>query len=153
MGLKNSPDIFQEKMSELMAGLEFVRVYIDDILCITNKYKDIAETDANVWTRHLEQLEKVLERLQEAGLKVNAKKSFFGRQELEYLSYWVTRDVIQPLPKQVEAIVNIEPPTTVKQVRRFIGMVNFYRDMWRKRSDVLAPLTRLTKKDVKFVWT
>ena len=152
MGLKNSPDIFQEKMSELMAGLEFVRVYIDDILCITNKYKDIAETDANVWERHLEQLEKVLERLQEAGLKVNAKKSFFGRQELEYLGYWVTRDGIQPLPKKVEAIVNIEPPTTVKQVRRFIGMVNFYRDMWRKRSDVLAPLTRLTKKDVKFVW-
>ena len=61
-------------MSELMAGLEFVRVYIDDILCITNAQNNVAETETNVWERHLDQLEKVLERLQEAGLKVNAKK-------------------------------------------------------------------------------
>ena len=153
MGLKNSPDIFQEKMSELMAGLEFVRVYIDDMLCITNRNVDVAETDFNVWNRHLAQLEQVLERLKEAGLKVNAKKSFFGKQELEYLGYWVTRDGIQPLPKKVQAIVNLEPPTTVKQVRKFIGMVNFYRDMWRKRSELMAPLTRLTSKNVKFIWT
>ena len=153
MGLKNSPDIFQEKMSELMAGLEFVRVYIDDMLCITNRYKDVEETEAAVWERHLEQLEKVFERLKEAGLKVNAKKSFFGKQELEYLGYWVTRDGIQPLPKKVQAICNLEPPTSVKQVRKFIGMVNFYRDMWRKRSELLAPLTRLTSKDAKFKWT
>ena len=153
MGLKNSPDIFQEKMSDLMAGLEFVRVYIDDMLCITNRNKDVEETDQEVWNRHLEQLEKVFERLKQAGLKVNAKKSFFGVQELEYLGYWVTRDGIQPLPKKVQAIVNLEPPKTRKEVRKFIGMVNFYRDMWRKRSELLAPLTRLTSKDVKFVWT
>ena len=153
MGLKNSPDIFQEKMSELMAGLEFVRVYIDDMLCITNRYKDVEETEAAVWERYWEQLEKVFDRLKEAGLKVNAKKSFFGKQELEYLGYWVTRDGIQPLPKKVQAICNLEPPTSVKQVRKFIGMVNFYRDMWRKRSELLAPLTRLTSKDAKFKWT
>ena len=63
MGLKNSPDIFQEKMSEFMAGLEFVRVYIDDMLCITNRNVDVAESDLNVWNRHLAQLEQVLERL------------------------------------------------------------------------------------------
>ena len=65
----------------------------------------------------------------------------------------MTRDGIQPLPKKVQAIVNLEPPTTVKQVRKFIGMVNFYRDMWRKRSELMAPLTRLTSKNVKFIWT
>ena len=59
-----------------MAGREFARVYIDDILCITNAQNNVAETEANVWDRHLAQLEKVLERLQEAGLKVNAKKPF-----------------------------------------------------------------------------
>ena len=75
MGLCNSPDIFQEKMSELFEGLNFVRTYIDDLLCLTKgSFKD-----------HLEKLERVLFKLKEAGLKVNAKKSFFARPELEYL--------------------------------------------------------------------
>ena len=97
MGLKNSPDIFQEKMSELITGLEFVRVYIDYILCITHAQNNVAEIEANVWERHLAQLEKALERSQDVGLKVNAKKSFFGKHELEHLGNWVTRDGIQPL--------------------------------------------------------
>ena len=77
MGLCNSPDIFQEKMSELMIGLEFARAYIDDLLVITTGPFD----------NHLADLEKVLSRLSEAGLKVNTTKSFFGRTELEYLGY------------------------------------------------------------------
>jgi transposase InsO family protein len=151
MGLKNSPDIFQEKMSGLMAGLEFVRTYIDDILIITNSLAN--DSEEYTFEKHLEQIEKVFERLQDAGLKVNAKKSFFGRHELEYLGYWVTRNGIQPIPKKVKAIVNLETPKTRKEVRKFIGMINFYRDMWRKRSELLAPLTRLTSKDVPFKWT
>ena len=58
-----------------MAGLEFVRAYIDDLLVISK----------GNWEDHLDKLETVLERLKQAGLKVNAKKSFFGRGELEYL--------------------------------------------------------------------
>jgi hypothetical protein len=67
MGLCNSPNIFQEKMSKIMTGLEFFRAYIDDLLVIS---KDTFEN-------HLDHLEKVLTRLSEAGLKVNATKSFF----------------------------------------------------------------------------
>ena len=73
MGLYNSPNIFQEKMSELFAGFEFVRTYIDDILCITK----------GDWNNHLDKLDKVLGWLQAAGFNFNAKKSFFGRTELE----------------------------------------------------------------------
>ena len=142
MGLCNSPDIFQERMSTLMADLEFVRVYIDDLLCITN----------GTWEDHLEKLEEVLKRVQKAGLKVNAKKSFFGRPELEYLGYWVTRQGIQPLKKKVEAMSQIAPPTNRKQLRRFLGMVNYYRDMWVRRSEVLAPLTALTSEKKPFKW-
>ena len=80
MGLCNSPDIFQEKMSELMADLEFVRTYIDDLLCLTK----------GTFNNHLEKLQRVLTRIQQAGLKVNAKKSFFAKAELEYLGYWIT---------------------------------------------------------------
>jgi hypothetical protein len=116
MGLSNSPDIFQEKMLTLMAGLEFICTYIDDLLVMT----------MSTWEDHLQCLELVFERLSQAGLKVNAKKSFFGRSELEYLGYWITRDGIQPVSKKVEAIKNIAPPKTRKELRLFIGIVNYY---------------------------
>ena len=119
MGLCNSPDIFQEKMSTLMSDLEYVRAYIDDILCLTH----------GDWQDHLTKLEQVFIRLTEAGLKVNANKSFFGQAELEYLGYWITRDSIQPLPKKVEAMLNIKTPTTRKQFHSFLGMINHCHDM------------------------
>ena len=77
MGLCNSPNIFQEKMSELMVGLEFARAYLDDLLLIT-----IGDID-----EHLVQLEQALTRLSEAGLKINARNSSFCQTELEYLDY------------------------------------------------------------------
>ena len=56
--------------------------------------------------------------------------------------------------KKDEAIKNLAPPKTRKQLRRsFIGMINYYRDTWPKRSHLLAPLTNLTSKNVKFKWT
>ena len=138
-----SPDIFQEKMSSLFADLEFVRAYIDDLLVITRgSFED-----------HMSQLNKVLQRLKDAGLRVNAKKSFFAKDELEYLGYWITRKGIQPLPNKVEAIHNITQPTTKRQLRRFIGMVNYYRDSSIRRSHILAPLTAMTADKVKFNWT
>ncbi len=116
MGLCNSPDIFQEKMSTLLADLEYVRAYIDDLLIISNHtYED-----------HLEKLDEVLTRVGKAGLKVNAKKSFFAKGELEYLGYWITRKGIQPIPKKIQAITNLSTPTTTKQVRHLVGMVNYY---------------------------
>ena len=142
MGLCNSPDIFQEKMSELMDGLEFIRCYINDLLCLTKGDFD----------DHLDKLEHVFRRLKEAGLKVNAKKSFFARTELEYLGYWITRDGIQPLKEKVAAIMNIDTPTNRKELRSFIGIVNYYRDMWIRRSHVLAPLAALTSKTTKWEW-
>ncbi len=142
MGLCNSPDIFQEKMSELFTGLEFVRAYIDDLLAITN----------GTFDDHLEKLELILKRLKQAGLKVNAAKSFFAKHELEYLGYWITREGIQPVSKKVDAIQNIAPPRNQRKLRKFIGIVNYYRDMWIRRSHVLAPLAALTSKTSKWKW-
>jgi len=70
MGLASSPDIFQEKMNNLFSGLEYVRCYIDDILCITKSN----------WNNHLNKLDEVLQRLKDAGMKVNASKTFFGKE-------------------------------------------------------------------------
>ena len=124
MGLCNSPDIFQEKMNELFEGLDIVRAHINDLLCLSKgSFED-----------HLQKLERVLTRLTRAGLKVNAKKSFFARSQLEYLGYWITRDGIQPVKEKVAAMMNIAEPKTRRELRGFIGVVNCYRDMWVRLS-------------------
>ena len=101
----------------------------------------------------MDHLEQVLLHLNEAGLKVNIAKSSFCQTELEYLGFWISRKGIQPLTKKVEALLKIATPTNRKQVRAFLGMVNFYRDMWPRRSQILAPLTALTSEGVPFTWT
>jgi len=106
MGLCNSPDIFQEKMSELMDGTAFVRTYIDDLLCLTK----------GTFSDHLEKVELVLQRLQKAGLKVNVTKSFFARSQLEYLGYRITRTGIKPVYDKVKAVLKIAEPKTRKKL-------------------------------------
>ena len=104
MGLCNSPDIFQEKMNELFQGLDHVRTYIDDLLCIT---RDLFED-------HLDKLDNIFSKLELAGLKVNAKKSLFAQTELEYLGYWISRNGIKPISKKIQAILQIKQPQTKK---------------------------------------
>ena len=126
-------------MFELFIGLDTVRVYIDDLLHVTK----------GSWTEHPSILKEMFTRLQEAGFKVNASKSCFGAHKFDYLGYHVTRDGVMPIPNKVEAIQALTVPKTRKQLRQFIGMINFYRDMWQKRSELLAPLTALTSQNVK----
>jgi hypothetical protein len=133
MGIAGSPDIFQGKMSELMKTLEYVRAYLDDLLCISK----LSLED------HLEKLEEVLRQLCDAGLKVNAAKLTFCALEIEYLGYVLTRDGIKHQSNKVQAILVIKPPTGVKQLRHFLGMVQYYLDLWARWSKMLAPLTSL----------
>ena len=142
MGVSSAPDIFQAIMQEILGDLDFVRVYIDDILIISN----------GTFQDHMHKLDQVLKRLEDRGFRANVRKCFFARQELEYLGYWLTRQGIQPQPKKVEAILRLTAPQNRRQLRRFLGMVNYYRDMWQRRSHLLAPLSALTSKDAKWKW-
>ena len=83
-------------------------------------------------------------RLQNDGLKVNARKLCFGAHKFDYLGDHVTRDQVILIPKKVQAIQALADPKTCKQLRQLIGMINFYRGMWQKCSELLAPLTALT---------
>ena len=142
MGIKNSPDIFQEIINNMFCDLEFTSAYLDDILIISDgSYQD-----------HLDKVKVVLERLQRANFRANMKKCYFAESNIEYLGYQVTRQGIQPQPKKVEAIHKLKPPKNVRQLRHFLGMVNYYRDMWQRRSHILAPLTKMVGKNVPFQW-
>jgi len=105
MGIVCSPDIFQAKMSELMVALEFIRAYINNLLCITKGSLD----------EHLMKLRKVLIRPQCTGLKVHAKKCSFCATETEYCGYLLTREGIKSQPKNLQAILLLALPQNVKQ--------------------------------------
>eukprot|EP00804_Cyclotella_cryptica_P017483 CCRYP_017395-RA/>CCRYP_017395-RA protein AED:0.33 eAED:0.38 QI:0/0/0/1/0/0/2/0/157 len=77
------------------------------------------------------------------GLTVNARKSSFCAAETEYLGYVLSRDGIKLQPKKVQAIFPLTQPQNVKQLHRFLDMVQCYRDIWARHSEILAPLTNL----------
>ncbi len=98
MGFAGSADIFQAEMMDLMEAPECVRAYIDDLLVITR----------GILEDHLDKLREVLRRLPDAGLKVNAVKSFFCTHEIEYLGYILTRGGIKPQQKKGTGYTHIK---------------------------------------------
>ncbi len=106
---------------------------MDDLLIITRR----------TLVEHYQKMETVLTRLRNAGLKVNAAKSSFCAHEIEYLGYILTREGIKLQPKKVQVILALNLPSNIKELRHFLGMVQYYRDMWARRSEMLAPLTDL----------
>ena len=133
MGVACSPDIFQSKMSSLFAELDYVQAYIDDLLCLSK----------GTFDDHLEKLDVVLQKLSDAGLQVNAVKSNFAAQEIDYLGYHLTKNGIAPQQSKVAAILALKPPRNVKDLRRCLGIIQYYRDLWVSRTHLLAPLTDL----------
>ena len=75
------------------------------------------------------------------------------QKELENLGYLSTDKGLKPQPRKVEAMKRIKPPKTSKQLKQLLGMVNFDRDIWKKRSHILAPLSKLSNaKGKKYIW-
>ena len=134
--LHNSPT------ADVLGDLKFAQAYIDNILIMSSA----------TFEDHVSKVDAVLSRLAEAGFVVNVNKSHFAMDQIDYLGYWLTRDGIQPQHKKVEAIQRLEPPKTKHQLRKFLGMINYYRNMWQRRSHILAPLTAMVSNKAKFVW-
>ena len=171
MGVAASPDIFQAKMNSLFNELEYVRAYLDDLLVITkgdipNGRKETEDDRNTAFQDHLQKLDVVLQKLRDKGLQVNVRKSNFAAEEIDYLGYTLSRQGIQPQKKKVSAILALKPPKNVKELRRVLGIIQYYRDLWERRTDLLAPLTDLvgecgttkkqrkqkTKSPVKWHW-
>ena len=116
-----------------------MRTCLNDLLVLGNTtFKD-----------HINQLRTVLRRLQKAGLKVNVEKSSFCSHKIEYLGYLLTAEGIRPTKDKVKAILELKDPTTLRELRRILGMIQYYRDLWKGRSHILAPLTYLVGKSRK----
>jgi hypothetical protein len=111
----------------LMASLEYVQANIDDLLITTRGILD----------DHLSKMGTMLTRLHNTGLKVNSAKPSFCTHKIEYIGYILIKVGIKPQPKKVQVILALNLPNNVKELRHFVGMVQYYRD------EMLAPLTDL----------
>jgi hypothetical protein len=141
-GMKNAPSTFQRMMTNVISGLSFCHVYIDDVI-----------VGSSTWEEHLAHLEILFQRLQEVSLTVNLRKCSFGQATVTYLGHVVGQGQVRPAEAKVEAILQVPRPTSVKQVMRFLGMAGFYRKFCRNFSEVISPLTDLLKKNVPFSWS
>nr|VZI00481.1 unnamed protein product [Spirometra erinaceieuropaei] len=131
-GLRNASQTFQRFVDRVLRGLPFVYAYIDDLLVATSTTEE-----------HMEHLTTVFDHLQQFGVVLNPSKCVFGVPSLEFLGHLVDSHGIRPLPSKVAAIRDFPPPTSKRQLQRFLGMVNFYRRFLPNCADLMLPLTNM----------
>lgn len=128
-GLRNAGQTFQRFMNEIFSDLKFVFVYLDDILVASASHK-----------QHLEHLRIIFERLNEYGINIKPTKCSFGTSGLTFLGHYISSEGIVPTEERIEVISGFPQPSTVKQLQRFIGMINFYHRFVPNFSEILNPL-------------
>ena len=134
-GVSSAPSIFQRTMEGILRGIPNVCVYIDDILVTGQSEQE-----------HLNTLEDVLTRLDEAGLRLKKAKCSFLQPSVEYLGHNISADGLRPTQEKVRAIADAPAPRNVTQLRSFLGLVNYYGKFLPNLSSTLAPLHRLLQK-------
>jgi len=140
MGISVAPDIAQEMIEKTLQGIEDTEKYIDDVA-----------TFSSDWHSHLSTIDRICGALQSSGYRVNPLKCEWAIKETDFLGHWFTPNGVKPLQKKIDSIIAMQAPTNLKELRSFIGLVNYYRDMWPKRAHTLAPLTQLTGAKT-FTW-
>jgi hypothetical protein len=142
-GLCNASAAFQRVMTYAFSELlrKSMAMFIDDFSTQTSREE------------HLEMLRACFQRCREVGISLNPEKVYLAVVRGILLGYVVSKKGKEPDPDKVEVIVNLQPPTTVKQIQKVLGHIGWYRDLIEDYSTHVAPLTNLTKKAVKFEWT
>ena len=144
MGALNSSSTMQALMSLILRGLppEHVLCFLDDILVASSTMEE-----------HLQHLDLVLGAIARAGLKLNSKKCLFAQEEVICLGHRLSRDGIGPDPANLEKIRKWKPPQNCTEVRQFLGLTGYYRQLIKDYAKIADPLTNLTKKDAEWLWS
>ncbi|KAL8411455.1 hypothetical protein RB596_000918 [Gaeumannomyces avenae] len=142
-GLTNAPATFQRMIEHVLREhLDiFVLAYLDDILIFSETLEE-----------HKQHVHQVLQKLQDAKLLANPDKCVWHTQRVVFLGFVITPGEVRMDPKKVQQVLEWPVPTNVKEVRGFLGFLNFYRRFIRDFSKKAAPLTNFTKNNVPFYW-
>ena len=142
-GLTNAPPTFQRLMQRILHGLDWkiCLVYIDDVIIFSKTFQE-----------HLSRLAAVFDRLREAHLKLKPSKCHFACSSVNFLGFVVSSEGILPDPSKITAVETFPVPSSVKDVRSFLGLSNYYRRFVKDFAKIASPLNRLTRKSVPFVW-
>ena len=142
-GLRNAAQTFQRFIDHVLRGLPFAYAYIDDVL--------IASSSHDEQIQHLRQ---IFTRLEHFGIVINPQKCVLGVPSLRFLGHKVCSAGISPLPEKVHAVRQFPLPSTQRQLRGFLGLVNFYHRFIPKCADILQPLHALLRKGSTAIdWT
>lgn len=128
-GLRNAAQTFQRFIDEVLQGLDFTFGYLDDILVFSKSPEE-----------NLQHLKVLFDRLKSYGILINTSKCVFGVSEVTFLGYHVSKEGIRPLSEKVVAIQDYPVPKTAKQLRRFLGMLNYYRRFIPHAAEIQGPL-------------
>ena len=142
-GLCNAPAVYQRTTDHLLSGLigVCVQVYLDDIIVCSRTASD-----------HEYHLQCVFDRLRMAGLRLKPTKCSFGLSQVKLLGYILDADGIRADPEKARTINDLQPPTTVREVRLFLNMTGYYRQCMPGYARIEEPLVRLTRKHARFEW-
>eukprot|EP00731_Ephydatia_muelleri_P000635 Em0001g635a len=141
-GIASAPAIFQRAMDTILQGMSGVLCYLDDTL-IVGKNKE----------EHLATVEEVLKRLQNEGLRVNKEKCCFLTTSVQYLGHRIDANGIHATGEKLDAVLMAPVPSSVPQLRSFLGMINYYSKFIPNLATLLNPLNELLRKDVQWKWT
>jgi hypothetical protein len=143
-GLTNAPATFQHYMNSIFSNVldKFVVVYLDDILIFSRNPEE-----------HKEHVTEVLSHLQKHQLYAKPEKCKFSVDTTEFLGFIISPSGISMAQSKVDTILKWPTPKTVKQIQSFLGFANFYRHFIFNYSDIIIPLTCLTRKGAPWDWT
>ncbi|CAH8536585.1 unnamed protein product [Dicrocoelium dendriticum] len=133
-GLSNAAQTFQRFIHEVTRGLEGVYPYLDDILIASSSDEE-----------HLHHLDALFQRLTQHGVTVNPDKCELGQSSIDFLGHRISASGIEALPDKIQALKDYPAPSSFKQLRRFLGLVNYYRRFIPNCASIVQPMTDLLR--------
>ena len=140
-GLRTSTASLVRGLGPILKGLDNTINFVDDLLCMSEDFD-----------QHLDNLDELFTRFEKHGLTLNLEKSQFLRSKVTFLGHILTTEGIRPDPEKIRAIKEFPAPRTVKQLRGFLGLINFYSKFTKEHAAATYPLLPLIKKNSKWRW-
>ncbi|KAG0435260.1 Retrovirus-related Pol polyprotein from transposon 17.6, partial [Dictyocoela muelleri] len=136
-----APREFQKCMNNLFSNLDFVKIFLDDMLIFSESIE-----------LHEKHLNNVLKILKKVGASINFEKSNFCQREVTYLGNIISEDGIKPDISRIDKLVNFKQPKSFKDVMKLVGFINWFRPYIKNISQKITPITHKLSQKNPFKW-